>query len=1100
MALPPNDALLLAMLALDGAMARDALAAQIWPDSPPASARTNLRQRVKRLQDRANGRLLVATGAQLALSPETRHDLSDLAAALHADPLSAPGALLGALQIKDNPGASLWLDQARARVQAERHHALQACADALEQAHALDAALPYAQRLVSEDPLQENAHRRVMRLHYRRGDRGAALGVYRHLATTLRKQLDSTPDAQTEALARLIEGAVPLSPLSTVPVPAPLKAVPADAPQPPSAPAAATWAALMRPPRLLQRQAEWAALSRAYAQGGVVLVLGEAGIGKSRLLHDFADSVGVALKVQGRPGDAAVPYALLARCVGALQPQARDLPDWARAELARLVPALGRPAAGAMSPLHLSQALALLTGPLGAVLLDDLHFADAASLELLPSVLAPVRCCLLASRTAELPAAVQAWLQHAGAGVAQLHLLPWQQDTVQELLRGAVVPDALSAAWAPVLWQHTGGHPLLVLETLRTVLLAQPQGAALGAPPAVLPMPPQVMQLVRLRLGGLPAMSQLIAQVASLAGDAFGPELAAAGTAQPLDALSGAWQALQDAALMSAQGSLHDLVLEAARSTLATPLAQVLHARIAEHLAARGGAPARLAAHWAAAGQPGKAAQCHELAAQRAAAMSRGNEQALQWAQAAACWQQAGDGPRAFSAAANEAGRRVLNGDPEAGLQGCEALFKTASSLRDWAQVRRVQCLALAHSRRWDDAIQAATQAAQSARLIGHDTWLADSLLLKANMAAMLGQREAAEQCLAEAQGLIVEHEDHHHRVTHLGLRGSALTYLGHLEKALAVNEDCITLSDHPATRGLHLIEVNNSVVILNRLGRQQQALARARQAVQLAVDQGEDKGVVGGQARMHLGLFAALNGRYTEAIAEMKAGAELLAALKLPQVDAVAQNHRIGLWTQLGQPERALQLLQADTSLLPAPLRLRRWVLRADLHRFCGTQAAGPAPVDLSESADAAVNASARLAMARVLPAAERVQTLQALADEFHAQSWMASKLSAQFLQLQPLSELKPAAAGALALELWSALQTTTPSTGYWPEAMWAVHLALRASGDNDQAELALQRAWSWVDSARTQHVPAEFQDSFLNRNRVNLTIQRAWRAGGGQ
>ena len=1097
MSLPPNDALLLAMLALDGALARDTLATLLWPDNPPAGARANLRQRVKRLQDNTRGHLLLSQGTQLALAPAVQHDLSDLPTALHVNPQAAAGALLGPLQIKDNPAASLWLDQARARVQALRQQVLQDHADALEQAHALEAALPYAQRLVSEDPLQENAHRRLMRLHYRRGDRGAALAVYRQLAQTLHRQLDSAPDAQTEALARLIEGAMPSLPVAA---PAPVKTVPSEEPQAPSAPAAATWAALMRPPRLLQRQAEWTQLSRAWAHGGVVLVLGEAGIGKTRLLQDFADSVGVALQLKARLGDAAVPYALVARWVSALLPQAQALPAWARGELARLLPSLGQPAEGPLSTLHLCQALALLTEPLGAVLLDDLHFADAASLELLPSVLQPVRFCLLASRTAELPTALQAWLQQAGHHVTLLPLLPWQQDTVLALLRGAVVPADLSAAWAPVLWRHTGGHPLLVLETLRAVLLAQPEGAALGAPPAVLPMPPKVLQLVRLRLAGLPALSQLIAQVASLAGDAFGPELAAAGAAQPVEALAGAWQALQDAALMSPQGSVHDLVLEAARSTLAAPLAQVLHARIAEHLATRGCPPAQLALHWAAAAQPARAAQCHEQAAQRAASMSRGTEQAVQWAQAAACWQQAGDAPRAFAAAANEAGRLVLNGDPDASLQRCEALLKVASSPRDVAQVRRVQTMALAYSRRWDDAIQAATQGAQAARLIGHDTWLADCLLLKANMAAMLGQREVAEQCLAETSGLVVEHDDHHHRVTHQGLRGSALTYLGHLEEALAINEACITLSDHPATRGLHLVEVNNSVVILNRLGRQQQALARARQAVQLAVLQDEDKGVVGGQARMHLGLFAALNGRYGEAMAEMKRGADLLAALKLPQVDAVVHNHLIGLWTQLGQPERALQLLQADASQLPAPLHLRRWVLRADLHRVCGTQAPGPAPVDLSESADAAVNASARLAMARVLPASERVQTLQALAGEFQAQSWMASKLSAQFLQLQSLTDLHPAAAGTLALQLLTDLQTTTPSTGYWPEAMWEVHLALRASGHEAQAQSALQAARTWVETARVQHVPDELRASFMQRNRTNLAIERAWRAGSGQ
>ncbi|MFN7726538.1 MAG: hypothetical protein ACK5QH_15890, partial [Rubrivivax sp.] len=45
--LPPNDALLLAMLALDGSLARVHAAARLWPDTTPASARANLSQRLR---------------------------------------------------------------------------------------------------------------------------------------------------------------------------------------------------------------------------------------------------------------------------------------------------------------------------------------------------------------------------------------------------------------------------------------------------------------------------------------------------------------------------------------------------------------------------------------------------------------------------------------------------------------------------------------------------------------------------------------------------------------------------------------------------------------------------------------------------------------------------------------------------------------------------------------------------------------------------------------------------------------------------------------------------------------------------------------------
>jgi DNA-binding SARP family transcriptional activator len=1091
------------MLALDGALARDALATLLWPDNTPASARTNLRQRVKRLQDSTGGALLLAQGAHLALHPAVRHDLQGLASALEADPQAATGALLGSLQVKDNPAASLWLDQARARVQTQRQQALQVRADALEQAHALEAALPYAQRLVSEDPLHENAHRRLMRLHYRRGDRGAALAVYRHLLTTLREQLDNTPDAQTEALARLIEGAVPLPPVAApAPVSAQLKAAPTHAPQAPSAPAAATWAALMRPPRLLQRQVEWTQLSRAWAQGGVVLVLGEAGIGKSRLLHDFADSVGVPLRLQARSGDAAVPYALLARWVGALLHQAQDLPDWARGELARLVPALGTPAAGPMSPLHLSQAIAQLTGPVAAVLLDDLHFADAASLELLPSVLQTVRCCLLASRTAELPAAVNAWLQQAGHTVNQLSLAPWQQDAVQELLLGAVVPAAVSAAWAPVLWRHTGGHPLLVLETLRAVLLAQPTGAhsaALGAPPAVLPMPPQVLQLVRLRLAGLPALAQLIAQVASLAGDAFGPELAASAVAQPPDTLAGAWQALQDAALMGPQGTLHDLVLEAARSTLPAPLAQVLHARMAEHLATRGCPPARLAVHWAAAGQPAKAGACHIAAAEAASAVSRRQELAEQCALAARCFEQAGDPDQAFTALAEEAEAYVTGGNLALGLVRSEALLPRARTALQHAHATRTWSLALGYSGQWQPLLDAAATAHNAAANAQRDDWRIDALLLRAIAAATLGQHALAEQCLAEEAAIPADETDWRRTVTRLSNTANAWMRLNRVHEALARAERCIELTDRPDGRPEQLIGLGNAAGMLHRLGHNERSLQMARLALQRAQEQGLQGQVLAINVRQHAGVVATLLGELGPALRDLE---QCVADARQHGERHVlnASQPLAWVWAMLGQPARAQQCLQPDYPDLNATDKARAWALQACMHRWCGSAAPAPGALVLDASVDAAVAAAARVEHAMTLPAAEQVQHLQALAQEFDDNTIPSCALRARVWQLPALTEHNADAAAASALALQTQLASAAPTLAYWPEAQWLVYRALLATGQPQAAQQALADAWTWVQRVHATHVPPEFQESFLHRNRVNQAIQRAWRARSGQ
>ncbi|CAD5370617.1 putative Transcriptional activator [Rubrivivax sp. A210] len=1089
--LPANDALLLALLTIDGAMPRDALARWLWPDNPSASARANLRQRVKRLQDSTQGELLSLHGTQLALGAQVGHDLADMPAALQADPQAASGALLGTFEFPSNAAASEWLARARSRVQAQRQQVLSSRAEVLEQSRRLQDALPYAQRLVDESPLLEHAHRRLMGLHYQRGDRGAALAVYRRLADTLRQQVGSAPDAQTQALAQLIERGTPPA---TVTGASPPTSDKGSAPRAPSAQAAATGAALMRPPRLLQRQSEWNELNRNWQRGGVTLVLGQAGIGKSRLLHDFADSAGISLRLQARPGDAAVPFSLLARWVGERQPQALALPSWARSELARLTPALGQPAPGPLSILHLTQALALLNAEQESVLLDDLHFADIASLELLPSTLQPMRCSLLASRTAELPQSLQAWLDQAGHDVTRLQLQPWHEATVHELLLDVAVPVCETRIWAPLLWRHTGGHPLLVLETLRAVLLALPDGETLGAPPSSLPTPPQVLQLVRQRLDTLSAGALQVAQVACLAGSAFSPELSAMALARPLAELGAPWQELQDVGLMSAQGVLHDLVLEAVRATLTTPGAMALHAIIARHLQANGAPPASVAAHWAAAGERALAASSHEAAAGVAARLSRRNEQIAHWAEAARCWQQAGNGDRAFRASAEEADQLIVGGDVACGLERAQDLVGMASTPHQRAQAHRLRALALLYGANFERGLEASTLAHAEAKVTGDSQLIADVVVLRSWAAAALNQTALADECLAEDQRLPFEGTDWQRAISRRSVTCMALQRLGRVEAALAENERCIEWADRPEARSAQMILLSNSAAMLNLLARQGQAHERATQALRLAQALGEDSSMTGANARMHVGLLACSLGKYDEAIIELERCLADIAKLQLPRLVATAQNHLAWLWTVLGQPERALRMLESDTTELTLVHRLRRWTIRAEMHRLCGTRPPGPPPADAGQCPDLSVNGSAHLILARELPSEARLVRLEELERHFEDHSMPGQALLARVLQLRPLTSLQPQAACSLAMQVQQRLQQSMPNTCHWPEAMWEVHLALRGGDSPALAQQALAQAWRWIERAHSHQVPQPFKTSFLQRNLINAAIQRAW------
>ncbi|HKX93279.1 MAG TPA: bacterial transcriptional activator domain-containing protein, partial [Methylibium sp.] len=217
--LPPKDAALLALLAIDGPTARARIAALLWPAADPDGAHNNLRQRLFRLR-RAAGRDVVLAGPTLALAPGVVHDLAELRNALVADPGALAGELLGACDHDDTIELAQWASNAREQWRTRRRDALAAIAIEHERADRVAAALPYAERLVREEPLAEHAARLLMRLHYRRGDRSAALAAYERLRAALDEQLGETPAGETQQLAALIEAslALPVAVPSATPV------------------------------------------------------------------------------------------------------------------------------------------------------------------------------------------------------------------------------------------------------------------------------------------------------------------------------------------------------------------------------------------------------------------------------------------------------------------------------------------------------------------------------------------------------------------------------------------------------------------------------------------------------------------------------------------------------------------------------------------------------------------------------------------------------------------------------------------------------------------------------------------------------------------
>jgi DNA-binding SARP family transcriptional activator len=619
-ALHARDAVLLAWLAIEGPTRRARLASLLWPDSPVADARNTLRQRLFQLKKLAAA-ALVTGEATLTLAGGVTHDLAD------------SDALLGGEPHDYSPDLAAWLARERARRASRAQQSLAARIDAAEQAGDFAAALALAEELLAHEPLSEAAHRRVIRLHYLNRDRAAALLAFDRCERMLKDEVGTTPSAETLALLTQVSSAAAPAAAASAPVPA----------------------TVLRPPQLIGREREWAQLLGGWQTRRALLLSGEGGLGKSRLLADFAAVADAPLvSVGARPGDALLPYAVLSRLLRAVLARGLVPAEGVRRELSRLLPELGdasTPAAGAERTRFVNAVEAVLVQAaadgLAGVQIDDLHLADAASAELLLPLAAveggPALRWIHAYREAELPAATRALLDDLAGSQRALPIVlaPLDVDEVARLLDSLGIDGLRGDAHAAALHRRTGGNPLFVLEAIK---------ARLGSVSGELAAVPAVGQMILQRLGRLSPAAVKLARCAAVAGQDFCAALAAnVLNVAPLD-LADTWNELEAAQVLRGGGFAHDLIHEAALASVPAPIARELHAQIARFMEGRGGDAARIAAHWRAAGEDRAAAPHLRAAAALAFARFRYAEAAEAHAQAAAIYEAAAEPDAAFDA------------------------------------------------------------------------------------------------------------------------------------------------------------------------------------------------------------------------------------------------------------------------------------------------------------------------------------------------------------------------------------------------------------------------------------------------------------------
>jgi DNA-binding SARP family transcriptional activator len=463
--------------------------------------------------------------------------------------------------------------------------------------------LPEIETVVREHPLRERLRGQLMLAQYRAGRQTEALQTYRDLRRVLGEEMGLEPGHELRRLEQaVLTHAAELTPRTRAAL-SPVAAAP-----PPGA----------RSAPIVARRSELARFSAALGEaqagrGALLLVEGEPGIGKTRLLEAMLDA--------GRRQGAVVA---LGRCFeGGGAP-----PFWPWARIVREL-AAGGVGAGLLTgghhryrrllawlpggddspgdkqnPYQVAEAVVSLcrelarTGPL-VIALDDLHGADPDSLTVLALLAAEddlAGAVVVGSyRTADVP---------DDHGLTDLLATVSRHERVQRLPLSRLRPEAVAelvevvngapidSAVAADIHRRSSGNALFAVELIR-LLRSEPELAAAGA------IPRGVHDVIRRRVGRLPASTRSMLSVAAVFGRVFDldvvAEIAAEGPGglhtAPLDAMEKALvaQLVEEGDRPGRFRFSHVLVQEALRDALTTLRRAQLHRSLAERIEHRHG-------------------------------------------------------------------------------------------------------------------------------------------------------------------------------------------------------------------------------------------------------------------------------------------------------------------------------------------------------------------------------------------------------------------------------------------------------------------------------------------------------------------------------
>jgi DNA-binding SARP family transcriptional activator len=620
---------------------RQRVAEALWPDSTDAQALTNLRRELHHLRESWNELDSLIDAAPRTLAWRGEPAAVDILAFEGAAARGLKGdrvALEEASQLYAGDllpdCTATWIEADRRRLQERARAVLTRLVDLLERDRAFGDAIERAQQLLRLDPLDEPIWCALMRCHARRGERATALHLYQQCAALVKKELGVQPSAATRATYREILD------------------LDADAPAASPSPPPASYA-------LVGRDAEWRAIVRAWraAEAGrpqLLLIRGEAGIGKTRLAEELVDWCRAktinAASTRCYPGEGRLAYAPIAAWLqsGAMRATLGALDGIWLTDVARLHPGLltSRPEVTAPEQQleswqrvrffeSLAQAFRHAV-PL-VLVVDDVQWSDAETLEWLHYFLrsTPESACLVVGtvRTEE---------EHDNQPLQRLIADLERDERMTALPLGRLDPAAtaqlatevaehpLDEATVSRTFQETEGHPLFIIERGRMDPAATGPAAGKGHP--------RVQSVVAARLALLSEQARGAAEVASAVGRDFTFAVLAHVSDLEEDALVAALDELWRRQIVRAQAGerwdfTHDRIREVAYDGIGPARRRLIHRRIAQAMELLfvdrlDEASASIAMHLERGGQQGRAIDFYARAATVAARVSA-NEEAI---------------------------------------------------------------------------------------------------------------------------------------------------------------------------------------------------------------------------------------------------------------------------------------------------------------------------------------------------------------------------------------------------------------------------------------------------------------------------------------